>query len=63
MWQVARWGILLVSFVFAVVVYGVWKQLDREIEGGFISAFIRGAVISVFLAWVWGVTKKFGAKT
>ena len=36
--------------------------LDREMGGGFLSGFIRGAVVVGFLVWVWRATKKLGGK-
>ena len=60
--QMARWGILIGAFVVAAVVYGVWKQFDTEMGGGFISGFFRGAVVFGFLVWVWHATRKLGEK-
>jgi|APLak6261658528_1056013.scaffolds.fasta_scaffold46370_2 hypothetical protein len=60
--KLARWGILIGAFIVAAVVYGVWKQSDMEMGGGFISSFARGTVVFGFLMWVWQATKKFGDK-
>jgi Na+-transporting NADH:ubiquinone oxidoreductase subunit NqrD len=60
--QLARWGILIGAFIIAAVVYGVWKQIDKEMGGGFISGFFRGAIVLGFLVWVWNATKKRGEK-
>ncbi len=46
------------AFALAAVVYGVWKQYDNEMGGGFLSAFLRGAVVFGFLSWVLLVLKK-----
>ena len=46
------------AFIVAAVVYGVWKQIDKEMGGG----FFRGAVVLGFLVWVWHATKKLGEK-
>ena len=60
--QLARWGVLIGAFIVAAIVYGVWKQLDSEMGGGFLSGFIRGAIVFGFLVWVWHATKKLGGK-
>jgi hypothetical protein len=60
--QLARLGILIGAFIVAAIVYGVWKQLDREMGGGFLSAFIRGIVVFGFLGWVWHATKNLAGK-
>ena len=54
----ARWGILIGAFIAAAIVYGVWKRLDHEMGGGFLSEVLRGAVLSGFLVWVWHKTEK-----
>jgi len=52
-----RWLFRVGGFVLALVVYTIWRQLDVQLAIGFPSAYLRGAVVFGFIAWLWYATK------
>ena len=52
-----RWLLRAGGLVLALVIYTIWRQLDRQFGNGLPSAFLRGAVVFGFLTWMWFVTK------
>ena len=52
-----RWAIFAVGCGLALVLYAIWRDLDRLYGWGFPSGFLRGAVIFVGLLILWDWAK------
>lgn len=53
----AKWIIRIGAVLVGTILYGVWRQIEREVGLGMLSAFARGAVVFGGLAWVWSITR------
>jgi len=40
-----RWIIATVGWVALLIVYAVWKDIEKHIGGGFITGFLRGVIV------------------
>lgn len=47
----------MAAVVTAAVVYGVWRQLDLELQLGVWSDPLRGAAVFGGLTWTWSATR------
>jgi hypothetical protein len=56
---ILRWTILIISFCFAALIYGISKEIFPP---SFLMGAIRGALIFGFLFFVWDKTKNIGKK-
>lgn len=56
---ILRWTILVISFCFAALIYGISKEIFPP---SFLTGAIRGALVFGFLFFVWDKTKKIGKK-
>jgi hypothetical protein len=49
-----RWLLRSVAIVAALLVFVIWKGIERDLGGGgFVSGALRGGLIGWFLIWVW----------
>lgn len=42
---VLRWIIAVVGWLVLLIVYGVWKDIEKHTGGGFIAEFLRGLIV------------------
>lgn len=40
-----RWIIAIVGWLVLLIVYGVWKDVEKHTGGGFITGFLRGVIV------------------
>lgn len=57
MTNAARWIVRAAAVVVGVVVYGVWRRLDLDLQLGTWSSFLRGATVFGGVAWTWSATR------
>ncbi|EXI76483.1 MAG: hypothetical protein AW07_00431 [Candidatus Accumulibacter sp. SK-11] len=59
--KISRWVIFAVGCALALVVYTVWREIDRSYGLGFVSAALRGGLIILCLSilWNWARSKDY----
>ncbi|OGT88715.1 MAG: hypothetical protein A2286_07320 [Gammaproteobacteria bacterium RIFOXYA12_FULL_61_12] len=59
-----RWIIAVVGWLFLLIVYGVWKDVEKHTGGGFITGFLRGAIVfgGAYYLYKWAKNESSQAK-
>lgn len=52
-----RWGVRIIGLLAALMVVAIWRGIDKDVGGGWISGAIRGGLLIAFVIWLWSMTK------
>lgn len=58
--SVLRWVVAILGWLVLFFIYGVWKDAERHTGGGFISGFLRGAIVlgGVYFLYRWARSER-----
>ena len=59
-----RWIVATVGWLALLIVYAVWKDVEKHTGGGFITGFLRGAIVfgGAYYLYRWAKNESHQAK-
>jgi len=58
-----RWAIAIFGWIILLLVYGIWRDIEKHTGGNLITAVIRGAIVfgGIYFLYMWAKKENPGA--